>query len=164
MVYVKVRNRSGQQIDLKPIVKKLKPYFGLVEKSKYPIKVLITKKKNFYDRSHFDLNTGDLHLKFDNSQQDQDDMEWVFAHEFAHYLSRHNREIYKTCLHKEHELLQVIFKKVFGLNIDGVHEIFHDFLPAEVFANGFATMVTGKFHKRHPFKNVIKTIKSKFYK
>lgn len=155
MPYITVKNQSGFDIGfLKKFAKKLEPYLELVDPSKYPFKVIVTRKKDFYDRSSFDLMSNQLNLKIDLAKQSPEEIAWVLAHEFAHFLCNNNEELKKTCLGNEHEHLERMISQKYSIEVDKVHEIFHDFLPAEVFANGFATMVIGKFYKRHPYKNV----------
>ena len=156
MAYVQIQYKTKQKVDLKPIANKLKPFFHLVDKSAYPFKVTVVDKKGFYDRSAFDLESNHLELKVDMTKQSQEEIDWVFAHEFAHFLSNNNPELKKTCLHNEHWILEKLLQKVYP-NAP-VYEAFHDFLPAEVFANGFATMVVGKFYKRHPINNAVRII------
>jgi len=93
MAYIQIQNKSSQKISLKSISEKLRPFFHLVDKSKYPFKVTILDKKGFYDRSSFDLGSSTLTLKVDTSKQSQEEIEWVFAHEFAHFLSNNNHQI-----------------------------------------------------------------------
>jgi len=162
MAYIQVKNKSGQKVDLSNVGQKLKPFFGLVPKDKYPIKVTILKKKGHFDRSTFDLGSSQLVFKCDTDKQPQEEIEWVFAHEFAHFLCLHNPELKKTTLSKEYDALQWILRKVFRVNDTQLQEVFHDFLPPEVFANGFATMLVGKFYKRHSYKLVYQTLKAKF--
>ena len=113
MAYIKVQNKSSQKVDLRPISEKLKPFFHLVDKSKYPFTVTILDKKGFYDRSSFDLESSHLDLRVDTTKQSQEEIDWVFAHEFAHFLSNNNEELRKTCLHNEHWVLEKILAKVF---------------------------------------------------
>jgi hypothetical protein len=93
------------------------------------------------------------------SKQSKEDIAWVLIHEFAHFLTIKNSELKKIALSEENEMLEQILKQKYKLSTDQMREIFHDFLPVEVVANFFATMIIGKFHKRHPFKNVRKYIK-----
>ena len=161
MAYFQVKNNSGQQVDLKGVAEKLKPFFHLVDREKYPIKVSILKKQGHFDRSTFDLETGELIFKVNTDKQTLEEIEWVFVHEFAHFLSLHNPELFKTTLSKEYNVLQWILAKVFRVEDDMLHEIFHDMLPPEVFANAFAKMIVGKFYKRHSYKWIVKAIEKR---
>lgn len=154
-------NKSNQEVNLEPIAKKLLPYYHLVDKSLYPIKVIIYDKKDFYDRSHFDLETNIMTLKIDLKKQPIEDVYFLVAHEFFHFVQRNNEQIRRASLSKEHYLLINIFRAIFRITEDQVQEIFHDFLPAEVTANSFSTMVVGKFYKRHSFQNILKFLKNR---
>ena len=72
MAYIQIQNKSKQKVNLKPIAMKLKPFFHLVDKSKFPFKVTIVDKKNFYDRSGFDLERSHLTLKVNTQKQSSD--------------------------------------------------------------------------------------------
>ena len=155
MAKISIKNKTDYDVSfLKPYAEKLQPYLGLVPAGKYPFRVVVVKKKDFYDRSSFDIDSGQLVLKIDMSKQSKEDIAWVLIHEFAHFICTNNLELKKTCLDAEQETAEQIFQKTFKINSSKVHEIFHDFLPVEVAANFFATMIIGKFHKRHPFSNV----------
>jgi hypothetical protein len=161
MAYIKIINKSGQKIDLSNAANKLKPYFNLVDKSKYPFIVTIIKKKDFYDRSNFDMNSGKLTLKADLNQQSMEDIEFVFVHEFTHFLTKNNPELSKIAFSKENEFLQKILKKQFKVSDEQMDEVFHDMLSYEIVANFLATLIIGKFHKRHPISNIAKFINGK---
>lgn len=160
MAKIKITNRTDYDISfLKQYAEKLQPFLGFVPIGKYPFRVIVVKKKDFYDRSSFDLDTHELILKIDMTKQDEEDVAWVLIHEFAHFLTTNNAELKKTALGAENNMLESILEKHFKISNDQVHEIFHDFLPVEVAANFFATLIVGRFHKRHPFANVKKLIK-----
>lgn len=157
MASIKIVNKTKWDIGfLSEYANKLKPFLGVVSGKSYPFKVTVIKKKDFYDRSFFDLGNNELTLKIDLTKQSKEDVAWVLIHEFAHFLSANNSELKKTCLGEEQDSLEQILGKVYDIDKGKVHEIFHDFLPVEVAANFFATMLIGKFHKRHPFSNVEK--------
>lgn len=159
MAYITITNQSNFDVKfLNNYASKLKPYLDLVDKSKYPFRVIVQNKKNHYDRSSFDLTSSELILKIDMKKQSEEEIAWVLVHEFFHFLSNGNKELQSTCLSEEYETLIKILMKKFNLSEEQVGEIFHDFLPAEVAANSFATMIIGKFYKRHDFKLVRKAI------
>lgn len=162
MAKISIKNKTDYDVSfLKPYAEKLQPYLGLVPAGKYPFQVVVLKKKDFYDRSSFDIDSGRLVLKIDMSKQSKEDVAWVLIHEFAHFICTNNPELKKTCLDAEQDTLEEILQKTFQIDSNKVHEIFHDFLPVEVAANFFATLIIGRFHKRHPFKNVTSLIKGK---
>ena len=155
-----IHNKSGQKIDLSKIFQKMKPYYNLVSKDKYPIEIIILKKKNHLDRSNFNLDSNLLTLKFNTTKQSKSDIEFVVAHEFWHFVQNNNEEIKKTCLSNEHHALMKILKKTFNLSEDKIFEVFHDLFPVESQANVFATFLTGHFNKRHSFKNILSYLKN----
>jgi len=162
MAFITIKNQTKFDVSfLKKIAQELKPFLKLVDQSKYPFKVTVINKKGPYDRSTFDLGSNTLILKIDMTKQSPEEISWVFAHEFAHFLSNNNDQLKAVALGPEHETAEKVFQQTFKIEIDEVHEIFHDFLPAEVAANFFATLIVGRFHKRHPFKNVTSLIKGK---
>ncbi len=161
MTYFRVKNVSGQKIDLKPILMKLRPFCDLVSKDKFPLVIEIRKKKNKTDRSFFDMNDSRIVFKFDTSYQSHEEINWVTSHEFFHFIQKNNEEIGKTVFSKETDYLIKLFQKVFKIDESAVNELFHDFLPYEVSANTFATMIVGKFHKRHFFSTLVKFLTRK---
>jgi len=164
MIYFKINNNTKR--DMAKLFKKavvlLTPYFGLVEKRMYPIKVVINPKQFKRDRSTIE-QTGYMALKVfdDESKQSDADIVWLICHEFAHIIQSNNAEIEKTSLKLEDNALRLVFMKMFGMNEEQVIEIFHDFLPAEVYANAFATTLVGHFYKRHPFSVPQKFLQNK---
>ena len=117
------------------------------------------KKKDFYDRSSFDLNSSSLILKIDLSKQSKEDVAWSFVHELTHFLCNNNPELAKVAFSKENELLEKILKSKFKISDTEMTEVFHDLLSYEIIANFLATVIIKKFHKRHPYSNIQKFIK-----
>jgi len=160
MPAIKVTNKTGWDISfLRPYAEKLRPFIQLVDGKDFPFEIIVVKKKDFYDRSNFDLDSHQLIFKIDPKKQSKEDIAWVLIHEFCHFLCSTNPELKKTSLSEEHFTLKKILQKNFKIKTEEIEEIFHDFLPAEVVANFFATLIIGKFHKRHPFSNVEKQIR-----
>ena len=149
MSYIKVHNKSGFKVDFKAMAQKLKPYLSLVDKKYYPLIINVIKKKHKLDRSNFDLNTNTLLLKIDTSYQSEQEIAWIIFHEFWHFIEKNNKEIYKIAFSEENALLEELFKRVFKLSDDKMTEIMHDFFSYEIGSNFFATMLAGKFFKRH---------------
>jgi hypothetical protein len=155
VAYITIKNTTNWDMGfLKEYAKKLQPFVNLVTPDSYPFQVTVVKKKGPHDRSSYDLDTHQLILKIDMTTQDKEDVAWVLAHEFCHFLTANNPELKKTALSEEHDTLEKILEKSFKIDNSKMREIFHDFLPPEVAANFFATMLIGKFHKRHAFSNV----------
>jgi len=162
MAYVTITNKSSHKVDfLQKIAQEIKPFLNLVDKSKYPFRVIVIDKKGLNDRSEFDLESNILYLKVDMTKQTPEEIAWVFAHEFAHFLSNNNPSLKNVALGPEQAAAEQFYQKAFGISLSDVHEIFHDFLPAEVVANFFATLIIGKYYKRHPFNKVVALIKGK---
>jgi hypothetical protein len=162
LAYITIKNKTDFDISfLKQYAQKLKPFLGLVDKSKYPFKITVITKKNFYDRSSFDLKSSSLILKIDLSKQSKEDIAWVLIHEFTHFLTHNNSELAKIAFSKENDLLEKILKSKFKVTDAEISEIFHDLLSYEIIANFLATVIIGKFHKRHPISNITKFIYGK---
>ena len=162
MARFKIRNETGFKVDLSDAVKLLRPYFHFVSEDKYPLLIVIQEKENDMDRSFFDPKQnegkGTMTLRYAKDQP-KDDRDWVFIHEFGHFLENNNDELKKATEVYENIAIQELFKKLFRLRDTEVTEIFHDFFPAEVFSNSFATILTGKYFKRHPFSEPAKLLK-----
>ena len=159
MPYITIKNKTDFDISfLKQYAQKLKPFLGLVDNKFYPFKITVIKKKDFYDRSSFDMNSSSLILKIDLSKQSKEDVAWTLAHEFTHFLSRNNPELAKIAFSKENELLEKLLKNKFKVSDSELSEVFHDLLSYEIVANFLATVIIGKFHKRHPISNITKFI------
>ena len=161
MIYAKIRNHSGYKINLKPIFDKVKPYLKLVDKSHFPISITIVKKKYKEDRSAFNLENGEMIMKYNPKLQSEEDFLWAVAHELGHFITFYNKELYKTCFGKEYTLMVELFKKLLDLSDEQVNEVVHDMLPPEVIANFFATLIIRKFYKRHSFQKAEAIIRSK---
>jgi len=150
LVRFKIKNKSGFPVDLNKAFRLLAPYYDLVPKDKYPLEITIVPKKSENDRSFFDNEKNNMTLKFSKDQV-EDDVNWVFIHEFCHFAENNNAELKKATEVSENIALNLLLQKIFKLQEKQVAEIFHDFFPAEVFANSFATILLGKYFKRHPF-------------
>jgi hypothetical protein len=163
MSYITIKNKTDFDISfLKQYAQKLKPFLNLVDKSKYPFKITVENKKDMYDRSVFDMGSNTLVLKINLKIQSKEDVVWVLVHEFTHFLSRNNPELAKIAFSKENEFLKNILKNKFKVSDDQqLDEIFHDMLSYEIVANFLATLIIGKFHKRHPISNIKKFINGK---
>lgn len=156
-----IKDESGFKNDFSGLDEKLEPFLVLIQgDTKLPIKATIEKKKNETDRSYFDIENNEMVFKFFENQE-QEDKEWVIAHEFFHYIANNNPELTKATQSNEYFALIEIFKKYFNLNDENVSEIFHDFFPPEVFANALSSAIIGKFHKRHKFEKVEPFLKKK---
>lgn len=145
MIYLKVKNISGQKIDFKKMVSKLKPFFSLVDNSHYPLYIFVHKKKNKEDLSYFDLENNQIHLKFDVNTQSKLELFWLICHEFFHFIQRNNKEIGKIAFSKENRFIERVLEKY---GYDKKYDV-HDCFSYEIQANTFATMLVGKFFKRH---------------
>jgi uncharacterized protein YlxP (DUF503 family) len=157
VAYITIKNKTDFDISfLKQYAQKLKPFLGLVDKSKYPFNITVVKKKDFYDRSSFDVASNSLTLKIDLSKQSKEDVAWVLIHELTHFLTQNNPELAKIAFSKENDLLEKILKNKFKVSDAELSEVFHDLLSYEIIANFLATVIIGKFHKRHPISNITK--------
>lgn len=152
MAYIRVHNTSGFKVDFKKMAEKLKPYISLVNKEHYPLTIEVVKKKNKLDRSHFDLENNALLLKIDLAYQTEEEIAWVLYHEFFHFIEKNNSEIHKIAFSEENVLLEKLLKRVFKLSESHMTEIMHDFFSYEIGSNLFATMLAGKYYKRHDVK------------
>ncbi len=145
MVFITIKNTTSYDISfLKQYAQRLKPFLSLVGKQYYPFRIVVVEKKYKTDRSNFDTKTQKLILKYSPQLQSKQDLVWVLFHEFAHFLSLNNTELFKVAFSKEAETIEKVLEKKYGNKYD-----WHDILPWEVFANGFATVLLGKFRKRH---------------
>lgn len=155
MIYFKIKNNTKRDVvrHFRQAIKLLKPYFDLIDSKKYPVKVVVLLKEDTKDRSTVldDKDAMIIKIFEDESKQSDTDIVWLILHEFAHIIQSYNEEIKKTSLSEEDTALRIAFSKLFNMNEDQVVEVFHDFLPSESTANFFATMLIGKFHKRHAF-------------
>ena len=134
----------------------MKQYFHLVDKSKYPLNIIVLKKKAKDDRSFFDLDSNKLTLKIDTSYQSEQEIIWLCAHEFFHFLQNNNPELSKLTFNKETEFLEKVLTKVLPES-NGFDS--HDLMIWEVGANSFATLIAGKFFRRHWLKKKNNNIK-----
>jgi hypothetical protein len=151
MKYFDIKNESSTELDFSGVIKKMEPFYSLLDASKFPVKVTLKDKKAFLDRSFFSTETNEMTLTFDKFNIDKEDLDWVFAHEFGHFMANNSPELKKVTEGLENRAIQMLLKKFFHLSEEEDVEIFHDFFPSEMFANAFATMIIGKFYKRHPF-------------
>lgn len=162
MSYITITNKTDFDVNfLKQYAQKLKPFLGLIDKSKYPFKIVVVKKKDFYDRSSFDTTSSSLILKIDLAKQSKEDVAFVLVHEFTHFLTQNNPELAKIAFSQENKLLEKILKQNFKASDSEITEVFHDMLSYEIVANLLATIIIGKFHKRHPISNIQKFISDK---
>ncbi len=151
MSYIKIYNKSQEDISfLKSIESKIKPFLSLVNKEEYPITVIVYTKKNKQDLSNLDLESNRITLKYNSKLQSKEDICWVLLHEIGHWLSLKNPELKKVAFSEENKYVQKALNKVYA-GYD-----WHDALSYEIFANTFATLLIGKFFKRHNYKNKIK--------
>ena len=151
--YFNIKNKSSiQELNFDDVIKKMEPFYGLLEHSKFPVKVVIKDKKFFIDRSFFSTETNVMTLTVDKYNVNKEDIDWVFAHEFGHFLANNNDQLRRVTELHENKAIQMVFKKLFNMSDYEDVEIFHDFFPSEMFGNAFASLIIGKFYKRHGFK------------
>lgn len=164
--YFVVKNTTSRELSLvfKSVVGILRPFLYEAPDNAYPIKVIVKERQNPEDRSTWNTGSNVLTLKIDVDKKVQSDSDivWVLLHEWVHFLQTNNKEVARASHFAENTALIEMFEKIFGLSADEVSEIFHDFLPAEVFSNSFATIMMGKFYKRHPFSKPAELLKQKF--
>lgn len=149
--YFDIENKSSIKIDFSDIIKKMEPFYTMLDASKFPVKVTIRDKTYFLDRSSFNTETNELILTVDKYNANKNDLNWVIAHEFGHFLANNNPDLKKVTESEENIAIQLLVKRIFKLDDKDTIEVFHDFFPSEMFANAFATLLIGKFYKRHPF-------------
>lgn len=143
MSYIKLYNKSQEDINfLTSISKKLKPFLSLVEKSEYPIIVTVLQKKNKNDLSSLDLNNNKITLKYSSKLQSKQDIAFVFIHEIFHWICLKNHELKKVAFSEENKYIDLLQKKY-------KNKDFHDAYAYEIISNFMATVLIGKFHKRH---------------
>ena len=157
--YFDIKNQSSIKVDFSEIIKKMEPFYSMLDASKFPIKVTIRDKKSFLDRSFFNTESNELTLTVDKYNVIKSDLNWVISHEFGHFLANNNPELKKVTESEENVAIHMLVKKIFKLNDKDTIEVFHDFLPSEMFANAFATLMIGRFYKRHPFVFADKALK-----
>lgn len=153
-----VFNESEYKVDTKNILLKLNPYLDYIKQSKLPVKIKIRKKENANDSSFYDVKTKMITITIKKNEPKRD-LEWKIAHEFAHFLQDNNVNMSKAGSVKEQDALHDFLTKKLKMKEEDTYDIFHDFYPMEVFANVFATMITGYYKKNHPFnpaKNKLK--------
>jgi hypothetical protein len=144
MSYIKIYKKTTEDISfLKSIEKKLLPYLSLVDKSKYPIYITVVLKKDMSDLSHLDLDNSKILLKYNSQLQSKEDILFVLIHEIWHFICLHNKELHKVAFSEESKYIEKALNKVYS-----GHD-WHDALPWEITANFMATILTGKFFKRH---------------
>ena len=164
--YFVVRNTTSRDLTLvmKSLIGILRPFFYLVDDNTFPVKVIVKERQGEQDRSAWNTESDVLTLKIDADKKVQSDHDivWVLLHEWTHVLQTHNKEVQRASHFAENAALSALFQKLFNMSADQVEEIFHDFMPAEVFANSFATIMTNHFYKRHSFGEPGELLKQKF--
>ena len=144
MSYITIKNTTSYDISfLKKYAQKLKPFLHLVDKQHYPFKIVVIERKHKTDRSNFDTKTQKLILKYSEKLQSKEDLSWVLFHEFAHFLSVNNSELKQIAFSEENKYVEKVLSEKYP-NTD-----FHDAYSYEIVANTVATLLLGKFFKRH---------------
>ena len=160
---IEVFNETDIKVDLSDVILKVKDYLDMVKKSDLPLKVKIMKKSGKDDFSNYNMETRVITLMF-TKRMKQKEMNWVFAHEFAHFLQHHNKELTKSGSFKEQEILHKFITNKMDMEDDETYIALHDLYPMEVFANTFATLINGFSKKIHPVKDVEKVFRKKIKK
>ena len=164
--YFVVKNTTSRDLQLimRSLIGILRPFFYLVPDNAFPVKIIVKERQDEQDRSTWNTGNDVLTLKIDADKKVQSDHDivWVLLHEWTHVLQTHNKEVRRASHFAENAALSELFQKLFGMSADQVEEIFHDFMPAEVFANSFATIMTNHFYKRHGFNQPGNLLKQKF--
>jgi len=155
---IQIINNSGIKVELKDIFEKLKPYYHLVPKEKYPLVIYIERKKDKSEKSYYNKNDNTIHLLITDNMKKKHKI-YLFFIEFFHFIQSNNKAIKKSSSSKESNALFILLMKKLKMSEEEIYEIFHDFIPFEAEANAFAALVTNSHFKIHKFTNAEKILK-----
>lgn len=160
MKILDIDNKTGLKIPLEDWIKEIQSDVDRIDKSKYPIKVIISnseydEEKNHWEHSSFKPGEEIIVIKVvPNTTLRQ--IKWSFMHEFRHFMQKNIPEI-KLATHNMEDIdsLKELINKIKELDDDDFYEAFHDIFPMEFDAIQFATEKVGKNFRKHPLKDTI---------
>jgi len=161
MIYFKYKNKTDLEIPFKQWVSEIKLDLLKIDKSCFPITIIIDKSdydedKDHYKYSHF-VPDDNLMEIFVLPGASLDEIKWSFMHEFRHFMQRNMPEIYAATFdNNDNIVLKDLVARIKELNSDDFYDTFHDLLPHESDAIVYATEKVGKNYRKHPLKIGIK--------
>lgn len=164
MTFLKIKNNTDLDIPIDKWFKEIKNEALKVDKSYYPVNVIISYSKydkdNYeYERSSYNIDKNLMNIKVvpNNSDKILDKIKWSFLHEFRHFMQHHIDSLRAATLENNDNLdLKSIIDRIKELNDEDFYQMFHDTLVHESDAIVFATERVGKNFRKHPLRIMIK--------